>query len=163
MNGIVYTSNTGYTAAYAALLGEKTGLPVYDLQTAKKALPKGAEIIYLGWLCAGNVKGYKAAAKRWQIAAVGGVCLGTTGSQTDTARKAAGIPADVPLFTMQGGMDYARLRGINRFMIKMLVKMLESKQRTPEEEAMLELIKKGGDYVGEEHLTDLLAWYNTQT
>ena len=27
-NAIVYTSNTGYTAQYAKLLGEKTGLPV---------------------------------------------------------------------------------------------------------------------------------------
>ena len=30
-NAIVYTSNTGYTAQYAALLGKKTALPVYSL------------------------------------------------------------------------------------------------------------------------------------
>ena len=33
-NAIVYTSNTGYTAEYAYLLGGKTGLPVYALAEA---------------------------------------------------------------------------------------------------------------------------------
>ena len=31
VNAIVYTSNTGYTARYAGLLGKRTGLPVYSL------------------------------------------------------------------------------------------------------------------------------------
>ena len=33
---IVYTSNTGFTAEYASLLGGETGLPVYALEDAKK-------------------------------------------------------------------------------------------------------------------------------
>ena len=159
MKAIVYTSNTGYTAAYAALLSDKTGLPAYTAEAAKKALPAGTEIIYMGWLCAGTVKGYPRAAKRYKVTAVCGVGLGDTGAQTDSVRKAAGIPAETPLFTLQGGMDHVRLRGINRFMINMLVKMLENKQRTADEEAMLALIKKGGNYVGEEHLAAVLEWY----
>lgn len=43
MNAIVYTSNTGFTAQYAGLLGEKLNLPVYSLDTAKKKLD------YLTW------------------------------------------------------------------------------------------------------------------
>ena len=31
---VVYTSNTGYTAQYASLLGGETGLPVYSLAEA---------------------------------------------------------------------------------------------------------------------------------
>lgn len=137
-------------------------MPVFSLAEAKKQLPRGAQVIFLGWLCAGSVKGYRTAARRYRVAAVGGVCLGTTGSQTDTARKATGLSAEIPLYTMQGGMDYARLRGVNRFMIKMLVKMLEDKQRTPDEEGMLALIRADGDYVREENLSDLLAWYATR-
>lgn len=38
INAIVYTSNTGYTAQYARLLGEKTGMPVYSLDEAEKCL-----------------------------------------------------------------------------------------------------------------------------
>jgi len=37
---IVYTSNTGYTAEYAKILGEKAGLPVYSLDEAEKNVPE---------------------------------------------------------------------------------------------------------------------------
>lgn len=63
MNAIVYTSNTGHIAQYAKLLGEKTGLLVYELSTALKKLEKGTSVIYLGWLFANSVKGYKKAVK----------------------------------------------------------------------------------------------------
>ena len=76
-NAIVYTSNTGYTRQYATLLGEKTGLPVYSLEEAASRLPCGNCVIYLGWLMAGKVQGYAKAAKRYQIAAVCGVGMGS--------------------------------------------------------------------------------------
>ena len=47
-NSIVYTSNTGYTAEYARLLGEKTGLPVYSLSEAEQKLAAGNCVFYLG-------------------------------------------------------------------------------------------------------------------
>ena len=53
---IVYTSQTGFTARYAALLAERTGLPCRPLKEAA-ALPRGTAVIYLGWLCAGGIKG----------------------------------------------------------------------------------------------------------
>ena len=59
---IVYVSNTGRTARYARMMGEKTGLPVYELAEARKALPKKAPIIYCGWLMATSVKDYRKAA-----------------------------------------------------------------------------------------------------
>ena len=57
MKAIVYTSNTGFTARYAQMLGEKLALPVLELKDACKQLPKGTEIIYMGWLFASAVKG----------------------------------------------------------------------------------------------------------
>ncbi len=38
MNAIIYTTNTGSTRHYARLLGHETGLPVYALAEAKKAV-----------------------------------------------------------------------------------------------------------------------------
>lgn len=64
MNAIIYTTNTGSTERYAKLLAQKTGLPVYSLAEAKKQVFAGAEVIYLGWIMAGSVKGYAEAAKR---------------------------------------------------------------------------------------------------
>ena len=46
-NAIVYTSNTGHTEQYAALLGNKTGLPVYPLDEAMRKLPPEEPVIYL--------------------------------------------------------------------------------------------------------------------
>ena len=54
---IVYTSNTGYTAQYASLLGGETGLRVLSREDAMKTLPQGRPILYLGWLTAGKVQG----------------------------------------------------------------------------------------------------------
>ena len=81
MKAIVYTSNTGHTAEYAKILGEQTGLPVYALSEAAKQLSNGTEIIYLGWLFANNIKGYKKAAKQYKISAICAVGL------CDTVRK----------------------------------------------------------------------------
>lgn len=64
MNAIIYTTNTGSTERYARLLAQKTGLPAYSLAEAKKQVFAGAEVIYLGWIMAGSVKGYAEATKR---------------------------------------------------------------------------------------------------
>ena len=76
MNAIIYTTNTGSTESYAKLLAQKTGLPAYSLAEAKKRVLAGAEVIYLGWIMAGSVKGYAEAAKRYQLRAVCGVGMG---------------------------------------------------------------------------------------
>lgn len=157
---IVYTSATGHTAAYAALLAKKTGLPTYAAAAAKEYLQKDAPVIYLGWLFASSVKGYKQAAKRYRICAVCGVGLSDTGAMDEQVRSAIRLPAEIPLFTLQGGMDYAKLKGINKLMIDMLTKSFAKKQdRTADEEKMLSLLQNGGDYVDEKHLSAFLDWY----
>jgi len=156
---ILYVSDSGHTARYAVMLGEKTGLPVYPLQDAKTAIHKGEPVLFLGWLRAGSVVGYKAAARRFSLCAVGAVGLCPTGALLEEVRKTIRLPEEIPLFTIQGGMDRGRLRGINKSMIDMLIKMMRKKKnKTPEEEAMLDMILKGGDFVSEEHLTALLEW-----
>lgn len=156
---IVYTSNTGFTERYAKALGAKTSLPVYRLEDCKKDLPAGTPILYFGWLFASNVKKYREAAKRYRICAVCAVGLCDTGALLEEARAASKIPAEVPLFTLQGGMHRDRLRGVNRMIIGMLTKMLASKKdRTEDEERQYLLVRDGGDYYREENLADVLAW-----
>lgn len=160
MKAIVYTSNTGHTARYAALLGEKTGLPVYDLTAAKKSLNKGDSILYLGWLCASSVKGYSKAKKRYAIAAVCGVGLADTGCLLEEVRKANRIPTDTALFTLQGGIALEELRGVHKMMIAALTKMfVNKKDKTEEDHHMVELLTHTADFVSEDNLTALLEWY----
>ena len=156
---IVYESNTGFTARYAAMLSQKLGIPAAPLAQALKSLPAGTPVIHMGWLMASSVAGYKKAAKRFAIAAVIGVGLGDTGAQDDAARKACKLPAEVPVFTVQGGMDLAKLRGPYKFAIKLLTKAMSAKKdRTPGEDRMLELLLKGGDYVSDKELAAVLKW-----
>lgn len=162
-NSIVYTSNTGYTAEYARLLGEKTGLPVYSLAEAEQKLAAGNRVIYLGWLMAGKVQGYKKAAKRYKVQAVCGVGMGGTGSQLQEVRKANAIPEKTPLFTLQGGFDIQKLSGVYKLMMTIMVKtagkgLAEKQDRTTDEDVMLEMLTQGGSRVSADNLAEVLAW-----
>lgn len=162
IKAIVYTSNTGYTAEYARLLSEKSGLPAYTLDEAKKNLERGCEIIYLGWLMASMIKGYRQAAKLFAIKAVCGICLGTTGSQIAEVKKMNKLPSSLPLFTLQGGFDMARLRGMNRFMMKIvgsaIKKQIMSKpEQTEDDKRIVDMLDNGGSAVDVKHLDAVLA------
>ena len=163
-NAIVYTSNTGYTRQYAVLLGDKTGLPVYSLEEAAQTLAAGNSVVYLGWLMAGKVQGYAKAAKRYRVEAVCGVGMGATGSQLEDVRKTNALSDALPLFTLQGGFDITRLRGIYRLMMTVMSKtvgktLAEKQDRTADEDAMLDLLIHGGSCVSEENLAAVMEWY----
>ena len=167
MNAIIYTTNTGSTERYAKLLAQKTGLPAYSLAEAKKQVFARAEGIYLGWIMAGSVKGYAEAAKRYRVRAVCGVGMGQTGTQTDSVRKKSSVPANIPLFTLQGNFDVKKLHGIYRPMMEIMVKtagkaLAEKKGRTPEEDDMLDMMRCGGKRVKAENLSAVLDWYSAQ-
>lgn len=159
-NAIVYTSNTGLTESYARMLAEKTGLPVYRIEEAKEKLPKKDSVIYLGWLMAGKIVGYKKAKKRYALSAVCGVGLGDTGAQDEGARRANKVPSDIPVFTLQGGMDHAKLTGIYKSMIDVLTKVMKKKKnKTEDEEKMTALLISGGNYVSEKNLEAVMEWW----
>ena len=81
MRAIVYTSNTGSTAKYAKLLSHQICVPSFSMVEAKTKVKPGAEIIYMGWIMAGKIKGYPEAARKYNIQAVCGVGMGQTGTQ----------------------------------------------------------------------------------
>lgn len=164
MKAIVYTSNTGSTAYYAKALALETGLPAYSLTEADKKISKGAEIIYLGWLMAGAVQGYAAAAKRYDICGVCAVGMGRCGTQTEEVRQKNRIPENMPLFTLQGNFDIRKLSGIYKIMMSIMVKtagkaLAEKQDRTPDEEDMLDMMQNGSGRVNAQNLKPVLEWY----
>ena len=160
---IVYTSGTGHTRQYALMLGEQLGLPAYSLNEAAAQLPGDCSVIYLGWIHASHVKGYAKAASRFDLCAVCGVGLCDTGTLISEVRKATSIPEGIPLFTLQGGIDRSRLKGMDKLMISMLTKGLASqKHRSAQDERMLELLSKDENYVSPENLAGLLQWYREE-
>ena len=161
---ILYTSNTGFTRQYAELLAQKTGLPAYAFGQERGCLRAGCPVIYMGWLMAGKVKGYAKAARKYRAEAVCGVGMGASGSQLDDLRKANVIPEGTPVFTLQGGFELSRLRGVYRLMMTIMSKtvgkqMANKADRTPEEDDMLELMLHGGSRVSEDNLSPVLDWY----
>ena len=167
MDAIIYTTNTGSAEKYARLLAQETGLPVYSFAEAKKQVFSEAKIIYLGWIMASSVKGYAEAAKRYRVCAVCGVGMGQTGTQTDSVRKKSAIPANIPLFTLQGNFDVKKLHGIYRPMMEIMVKtvgkrLAEKEDRTSEEDDMLDMMRCGGERVKAENLSAVLNWYSVQ-
>ena len=140
---------------------------MYSLAEAKKRVFAGAEVIYLGWIMAGSVKGYAEAAKRYRVCAVCAVGMGQTGTQADSVRKKSAVPADIPLFTLQGNFDVKKLHGVYRLMMEIMVKtagkaLAEKKDRTPDEDDMLDMMRCGGERVKEENLGAVLDWYSAQ-
>ena len=160
LSAIVYVSNTGHTRQYALLLAKESGLPVFSYDEAISGLPGGSRIIYMGWIHASHVKGYSGAAKRFSVCAVCGVGLCDTGTLITEVRKATSIPEDIPLFTLQGGFNRSKLKGVDKLMITLLTKGLASqKQRSDQDERMLELLSKDANYVSTENLAGILQWY----
>lgn len=163
IKGIVYTSNTGYSEQYAKMLGEKAGLPVYSLRDSK--LEAGASVIFIGWLMAGIVSGYGKAVKKYKVEAVIGVGMGETGTQLDSVRKNNKVSESVPVFVLQGGFDMNKLSGMYKFMMKLMVKKLKKDYEgrtdlSEGEEAIVDMLYNGGNYVNEKHLSGVLQWYN---
>lgn len=159
-NAIVYTSKTGFTREYAYLLGKKLALPVYPLEDALYGLTQGSPILYLGWIHASSVQGFRKTMKGFRLCGVCGVGLCDTGTMENEVRKATAIPEEMPLFTLQGGFDRGKLKGMDKLLISMLVKGLSSKQqRTEQDDRMLYLLQRDGHYVREENLTAVMNWY----
>lgn len=166
-SAIVYTSNTGFTAQYASLLGGETGLPVYSLEDASKSLPQSSPIVYLGWLTAGKVQGYDKAVTKFNLQALCAVGMAKSGSQMEDVRKSNNLPQGLPLFTLQGGFDLKKLRGVYKLMMLVMSKTVAKKlaakpDRTPDEEDMLDLFQNGGNRVSLEKLRPVLAWYEEE-
>lgn len=159
-SAVIYTSKTGHTRQYAHLLGEEIGLPVYSYKEAVSQLSGGSSVIYLGWIHASHIKGYSDTAKRFSVCAVCGVGLCDTGTMVSEVRKATSVSEDIPLFTLQGGFDRSKLKGVDKLMISMLTKGLAAqKQRFDQDERMLELLNKDASYVSMQNLAEVLQWY----
>lgn len=159
---IIYTSNAGHTADYAKLLSERLGLPAYTLDEAKTTVKKGASVIYLGWLMAGIVKGYKKANRRYDVTVVAGVGM-TPPSDSERARlsRQNNIASD-KFYMLLGGYDIKKLTGVYKFMMACMSKaisagMSKKQTLTDDEKLMLDMAVNGRYCVSDENLSPLIA------
>lgn len=162
IEAIVYTSQTGFTKKYAEILAEETGVPVYNLEEGKEKVNKNAEIIYMGWLMVGGVKNYKKAKKKYHVKAVCAVGMAAP-SETQYKEIVKKYNLQEPLFYLQGGYDKTKLKGMYKFMMNSMEKVIRSglekkENKTAEETEMLEMIENGKDCVKKENLNEVIDW-----
>lgn len=164
MKAILYTSEAGHTRAFAELLSKETGLPI--VQAGKELLPKDSEILYMGWLFAGKIKGYAAAAKRYKLAGVIGVGMSPPSDElVKKLREQNKIPCETKLFYLRGGFDFKKVHGMNRFLMRLVGfkirrQIKKDKGKLSEEQRFtLRMLSEGASDVGLSQLRSVIEWY----
>lgn len=161
LQAIVYESNTGFTAEYAGMLSKAISLPAYTVAEAEAKLGQGAEVVFLGWLMAGGIRGFDKAKKRYEIRALGAV--GMAPADEDQVKGLnERYAAYAPVYYLPGGFNMNKLGFIHRVMMKTMRRFLGKrieKDKAPSAQAkeMLEMFDKGGSFVDEANLAPIIA------
>ena len=156
MKAIIYESNSGSTQKYAQMLADKLGVQVYSLNDARKAVPKGEECVFLGWVFANKIQGLSKANKLWKLKCAAAVGMNAHGEKYSQIIKEANN-ISVPLFYLRGALDLSRLKWLQRKLLEAIRSDLE-KQNKPGTEEMIQILRDGCDFVCEENLSEMLAF-----
>ena len=155
---IVYESKTGFTKRNAEMLAAKTGLNVFRVQELSKVNP-GEEIIFLGWMKVGKIQGL-AKVRKHKVIAVCGSGTAAIAEPSPEEVIARNKLEGVPFFYLRGGCFPLReIKGIDKIMLSMFIKMLKSRKAQDEKtKESISIIENGFDGVKEENLEPVLEW-----
>lgn len=159
---IIYESKTGFTKKYAKMLADKANLIALNVKNISK-VTTDEEILFLGWIKAGKIQGLNKL-RKYNLKAV---CASGTSRRAEPSpevmirrNKIEGIP----FFYLRGGcLPVDKLKGLDKILLKMLLKILKSrKEKDEEQEEMIENIENGFDGVDEKNLEPVLSWLETR-
>lgn len=155
---IVYKSKTGFTKRNAEMLAAKTGLNAFRVQELSKVNP-GEEIIFLGWMKVGKIQGL-AKVRKHKVIAVCGSGTAAIAEPSPEEVIARNKLEGVPFFYLRGGCFPLReIKGIDKIMLSMFIKMLKSRKAQDEKtKESISIIENGFDGVKEENLEPVLEW-----
>ena len=108
---IVYESCAGHTKEYAQMLGKELNLPVESLKNYKQDYK---EVIYLGWVMAGMIKGYSKIKNKAKLAAV--IAVGLLPDKEEEIIKNNNVTSR--FYFLPGGVDYSKLRWLKRNLLE---------------------------------------------
>lgn len=159
---IVYRSNTGFTKEYAEMLGKAEKMKVVPLSEAMGKVTAGESVFYMGPLMAGHIAGIDQAVKKFAVKGVCGVGMSLASQQVLEKLPKSNYTAGAPIFYLQGGWAPKKVSWLQRRMVNMVTKSmretLRNKKRTPEEDAMYQMLVKGGSFVAFENLKTIRDW-----
>ena len=155
---IVYESKTGFTKKYADILSAKTNLKAFRVKELSK-VNKDEEILFLGWMKVGKIQGLKKL-RNYNVKAVCGSGTGRTAEPDNKTVMKRNRIEGIPFFYLRGGcFPLKQLKGMDKFMLSMFVKMLKGRKEKDERlEESISVIENGFDGVKEENLGSVLEW-----
>ena len=155
---IVYESKTGFTKRYADMLAAKTGLMAYPVKALSK-LQQDEEIIFLGWMKVGKIQGLNKV-RQLKLKLVCGSGTGRTAEPDTETVVSRNKLEGLPFFYLRGGcFPLKQLKGMDKFMMRLFVKMLKGRKDQDEKLAeSISIIENGFDGVKEDNLLPVLEW-----
>ena len=163
ITAIVYRSNTGFTARYAGLLARAAGIPAYDLAQRREQPARGSRILYMGWLCAGRIKGLSGARGRYDVRAVCAVGMARPDQEMEEKLRRMNHLGGLPLFYLRGGYAPGRVKGIYKAMIApMAASIAKRPAQTEEQRETQQALAQGADWVTPDQLDPVQIWLHAQ-
>lgn len=165
---IVYYSKTGFTKRYAQWIAEALeGECIPFEKRGEVRLADYDAVLFGSWLHAGSIQkiGWfkkqlrDLRGKKMGVFAVGATPAEATEIVRQTFEKSFNEEerSCVRCFYLQGGLDYDKMGGVDRMMMRMLCKIISSKkQRTPEDDAMQQMISRSFDAADRKYIAPIV-------
>ena len=172
---LVYSSKTGFTERYANWIKEELNCDIGELKTiSRETLARYETVIYGGGIYAGKINGlakFKNLLQRPHrqgqkiiVYATGAAPAEAKGTVENVIKNNISEQdrGAIPVFYFQSGLNYERMGLVSKFMMKILPHILKRKKdKTPEDEAMVEAIKQSFDSTDKKYIQPLLDHVRT--
>ena len=163
---IVYNSATGSCERYAKELSRTLHLPAYPVNKAPTR--SDGQFIFVSWVMAGGLVGYKKAVKDLDIAAVVAVGMAPASEKTvQSIREKCCIPEHVGVFSVQGAFHLNKLSApmklIMKWKTKDIAKQLDKKKAatgslTEQEQALYKMAATGEGEPASWDVSEIVDW-----
>ncbi len=169
---VIYNSQTGFTKRYAQWIAQKTNAECIEYGKAKNMdLDSYDAIVFGGWAVAGSIsklKWFKKNISRWSEKKLVAFCVGA--SPIENPEIELTLPKNftdeelkvVRWFYCPGGLDYEKMPVTSKTMIKMFVKVLNSKKnKTEADEEQIKMMSSSYDISDIKYIQPIIEYLNS--
>ena len=162
---IVYKSNTGFTQKYAEWIAQALHCEALPLKESKKIDFSAYDaLIFGGWSFAGNIQGLKEMKPKFEAFRGKKAVFSTGASPADSPEIAEFLAKNlsdeerksIHAFYMPGGINYDKMRGPHKLMMKMMGNMM--KKEHGEDSQQYKDVAISHDSTDKKYIEPLLAF-----
>lgn len=155
IKAIIYQSKTGHTKEYAEGLSKELKIPSYSVSEALEKVKKQEEVIYLSWVRATSLVGYKKMNRKYQIRCV--CAVGAYPKSTEYIEQLKEYNhIGQELFYLRGGINYEKLNKFYQKLLKIVGRAIA--MENPRDKAMIQLFMVGGNFVNKKQLKPMIEY-----